>query len=90
MLSRGDLQLILSPSKGPGGASQPMANGERPQPGGWDRIILDTNDLAGQVDALRKKGVRFRNGITSGPGGKQILLEDPSGNPVELFQTTDR
>lgn len=85
-LSRGDLQLFLSPPKGPGGASQPMPNGVRPAPGGWNRIVLYTTDLQGDVDRLRKQGVHFRNDIVSGPGGREILLDDPSGNAVELFQ----
>lgn len=86
MLSRGDLQLILSPPVGPGGASQPMTNGQHAQPGGWNRMILETNNLAADVARLRKAGVHFRNRITGGPGGREILLDDPSGNPVELFQ----
>jgi catechol 2,3-dioxygenase-like lactoylglutathione lyase family enzyme len=85
-LSRDGLQLLLSPVKGPGGASQPMPNGDRPAPGGWTRIVLNVSDLQGEVDRLRKEGVHFRNDITAGPGGKEILLDDPSGNPVELFQ----
>jgi catechol 2,3-dioxygenase-like lactoylglutathione lyase family enzyme len=85
-LSRNGLQLLLSPVKGPGGASQPMPNGERPAPGGWTRIVLNVSDLQGEVDRLRKAGVHFRNDIVVGLGGKEILLDDPSGNPVELFQ----
>ena len=85
-LSRNGLQLLLSPVKGPGGASQPMPNGERPAPGGWTRIVINVTDLAGDVDRLRKQGVHFRNDIVTGLGGKEILLDDPSGNPVELFQ----
>jgi catechol 2,3-dioxygenase-like lactoylglutathione lyase family enzyme len=85
-LSRGGLQLLLSPVKGPGGASRPMPNGDQPAPGGWTRIVLSTSDLQADVDRLRKQGVHFRNDITPGLGGKQILLDDPSGNPVELFQ----
>lgn len=85
-LSRGGLQLLLSPVIGPGGASQPMPNGERPAPGGWTRIVLNTPDLKGEVDRLRRAGVRFRNEIVVGLGGSEILLDDPSGNPVELFQ----
>jgi catechol 2,3-dioxygenase-like lactoylglutathione lyase family enzyme len=85
-LSRGGLQLLLSPVKGPGGASQPMPNGERPAPGGWTRIVLNTPDLKGEVDRLRKEGVHFRSEIIVGLGGSEILLDDPSGNPVELFQ----
>jgi glyoxylase I family protein len=86
MLSRGNLQLVLSPPKGPGGASQPMPDGRRPEPGGWNRMILETGDLGAEVDDLRKQGVHFRNSIVEGPGGKEILLDDPSGNPIELFQ----
>jgi catechol 2,3-dioxygenase-like lactoylglutathione lyase family enzyme len=85
-LSRGGLQLLLSPTKGPGGASQAMPNGERPGPGGWTRIVLNTPDLKGEVDRLRKAGVHFRSDIIVGIGGSEILLDDPSGNPVELFQ----
>jgi catechol 2,3-dioxygenase-like lactoylglutathione lyase family enzyme len=85
-LSRDGLQLLLSPTKGPGGASQPMPNGERPAPGGWTRIVINVPDIQSEVARLRKEGVRFRNDITAGPGGKEILLDDPSGNPVELFQ----
>jgi glyoxylase I family protein len=86
LLTRGDVQLLLSPVKGPGGASQPMPNGDRPAPGGWNRIVLYVPDLQGQVDRLRKEGVHFRNDIVNGLGGKEILLDDPSGNSVELFQ----
>jgi predicted enzyme related to lactoylglutathione lyase len=86
MLSRGGVQLLLSPPKGIGGASQPMPSGERPAPGGWNRIVLYVPDIHAKVAELRKQGVHFRNDIVSGPGGQEILLEDPSGNPVELFQ----
>ena len=86
ILERDDLQLVLSPPKGPGGGSQPMPDGRNPEPGGWNRIIVQSNNLTGDVDVLRKAGVRFRNDIVSGPGGRQILLEDPSGNLVELFE----
>lgn len=85
-LSRDGLQLLLSPVKGPGGASQPMPNGERPMPGGWTRIVINVTDLKGDVDRLRKQGVHFRNDVVVGLGGSEILLDDPSGNPVELFQ----
>lgn len=88
-LSRGGVQLLISPAKGPGGASRPMPNGERPTPGGgWNRLVLYTSDLPGEVDRLRKAGVRFRNDIVVGLGGNEILLDDPSGNLVELFQPT--
>lgn len=86
LLERDNLQLVLSPPKGPGGGSQPMPDGRKPEPGGWNRIIVQTKDLAGDVDVLRKAGIRFRNEVVAGPGGRQILLEDPSGNPVELFE----
>ena len=86
LLERENLQLVLSPPKGPGGGSQPMPDGRRPEPGGWNRIIVRSSNLEGDVDTLRKAGIRFRNDIVSGPGGRQILIEDPSGNPVELFE----
>jgi catechol 2,3-dioxygenase-like lactoylglutathione lyase family enzyme len=86
LLARGDVQLLLSPVKGPGGASQPMPNGDRPAPGGWNRIVLYVSDLQAQAATLRKEGVRFRNEVVNGLGGDEILLEDPSGNAIELFQ----
>ena len=88
MLSRGDMRLVLSaPGGGPGGG-QAMADGSVPEPGGWNRFTLEVDDLAGMVDTLRAEGVHFRNDIVNGVGGKQILLEDPSGNPIELFEPT--
>ena len=81
ILSRGDLRLLLSAPSGPGGASQPMPDERRPEPGGWNRIQLQSDDLDGLVARLRGAGARFRNDIVSGIGGKQILLEDPAGNP---------
>ena len=86
LLARDNLQLVLSPPKGPGGGSQPMPDGRRPEPGGWNRIIVQSSNLQDDVDALRKAGVGFRNDIVTGPGGRQILPEDPSGNLVELFE----
>ncbi len=86
MLSRDGLEVVLSTPFGPGGAAQPMPDGRRPQPGGWNRIIINVDDLADEVARLRKAHLHFRNDIVSGPGGSEILLEDPSGNPVELFQ----
>jgi len=86
MLSRGNLELVLSTPFGPGGAAQPMADGRTAKPGGWNRIIINVDDLAAEVVRLRKAQLHFRNDIVKGPGGSEILLEDPSGNPVELFQ----
>jgi len=85
ILSRGDLRLLLN-EPGTGGAGQPMPDGREPEPGGWNRIQLEVDDLAGEVGAIRDAGARFRNEIVEGRGGKQILLEDPSGNPIELFE----
>lgn len=88
MLSRGDLRLVLSaPGGGPGGG-QAMTDGTVPTPGGWNRFSIEVSDLGATVDALRRAGAHFRNDIVSGAGGRQILLEDPSGNPVELFEPT--
>lgn len=84
--ARGPLRLMLSSPTGPGGASQPMADGSRPAPGGWNRIQLTVADLAAEVAALRAAGARLRNEIVTGQGGRQVLLDDPSGNPVELFE----
>jgi catechol 2,3-dioxygenase-like lactoylglutathione lyase family enzyme len=90
ILSRGELHLLLSASTGPGGAAQPMPDGRKPEPGGWNRIQLEVDDLASKVEALRKAGARFRNDIVTGFGGKQILLDDPAGNPIELFEPPRR
>jgi catechol 2,3-dioxygenase-like lactoylglutathione lyase family enzyme len=88
MLSRGDLRLVLSaPGGGPGGG-QAMPDGQLPQPGGWNRFQLEVTDLEAAVATLRQHGARFRNEIVTGVGGKQILVEDPSGNPIELFEPT--
>jgi catechol 2,3-dioxygenase-like lactoylglutathione lyase family enzyme len=86
MLVRDDLRLTLSaPGGGPGGG-QAMPDGTLPEPGGWNRFSLEVSDLEGVVEALRGAGVPFRNEILTGVGGRQILVEDPSGNPVELFE----
>lgn len=86
MLSRGDLRLVLSaPGGGPGGG-QAMPDGTTPEPGGWNRFSIEVSDLVATVEALRADGAHFRNDIVTGVGGKQILLDDPSGNPVELFE----
>jgi catechol 2,3-dioxygenase-like lactoylglutathione lyase family enzyme len=86
MLTRGDLRLVLSvPAGGPGGG-QAMPDGTMPEPGGWNRFSIEVPDLASTVTQLRLHGVRFRNDLVTGVGGKQIIAEDPSGNPVELFE----
>ncbi len=83
-VTRGHLRLLLA---GPASsAGRPMPDGSKPEPGGWNRIHFIVADLPAEVARLRAAGVRFRNDIVTGPGGSQILLEDPSGNPVELFQ----
>ena len=88
MLSRGDLRLVLTaPGGGPGGG-QAMPDGSLPAPGGWNRFQLEVDDLDATVESLRGAGARFRNEIVEGVGGRQILVEDPAGNPVELFQPT--
>jgi catechol 2,3-dioxygenase-like lactoylglutathione lyase family enzyme len=88
MLSRGDLRLNLSvPGGGPGGGAA-MPDGTLPEPGGWNRFSLEVDNLDGLVETLRERGAHFRNEIVNGRGGKQILLEDPSGNPIELFEPT--
>ena len=90
MLSRGPLKLMLNAVGGSGGASQPMPDGRVPEPGGWSRFQLVVDDLESDVERLRSSGAAFRNDIVNGIGGKQILLEDPSGNVVELFQPAAR
>jgi catechol 2,3-dioxygenase-like lactoylglutathione lyase family enzyme len=81
---RGRLRLLLA---GPtSSAGRPMPDGRKPEPGGWNRIHFVVDDIAAEVDRLRSAGVRFRNEIITGPGGQQILVDDPSGNPIELFQ----
>ena len=88
MLSRGDLRLVLSaPGGGPGGGAA-MPDGSLPEPGGWNRFQLQLTDLDATVEELRRHDTRFRNDIVTGVGGRQILVEDPAGNPVELFQPT--
>lgn len=84
-LSRGGLRLLLN-ARGAGGAGQAMPDGRTPEPGGWNRIQLEVDDLVALVAQLRAQGAPFRNEIVSGNGGKQILLEDPSGNLIELFE----
>jgi catechol 2,3-dioxygenase-like lactoylglutathione lyase family enzyme len=86
-VTRGNLRLLLS---GPASsAGRPMPDGAKPGPGGWNRIHLIFRDLAAEVERLREAGLGFRNDVVTGPGGSQILLEDPSGNVIELFQPAD-
>ncbi len=88
MLSRGDLRLVLSaPGGGPGGG-QAMPDGTVPRPGGWNRFQLEVDDIEAVVSRMREQGARFRNEVVTGVGGKQVLVEDPAGNPVELFEPT--
>jgi catechol 2,3-dioxygenase-like lactoylglutathione lyase family enzyme len=85
LLSRGDLQLFLN-RPGAGGAGQAMPDGQLPAPGGWNRIQIEVEDLEATVEKLKAAGANFRNDIVIGNGGKQILVDDPSGNPIELFE----
>src|SRR4026208_1374181 len=84
-LSRGDLQLLLN-RPGAGGAGKAMGGGQAPAPGGWNRIQIEVEDIEATVNKLKMSGGHFRNDIVTGNGGKHILIEDPSGHPVELFQ----
>ena len=89
MLTRGDLRLVLVapvPAGHPGGGSRPMPDGTPQRPGGWNRFMIEVPDVAAAAEKLRAAGVRFRNEIVAGVGGKQVMIEDPSGNPVELFE----
>ena len=87
-VSIGGLKLILS---GPGASgSRPMPDGRQQEPGGWNRVLLQVKDLSGSMDALARAGIRFRNQMEVGPGGKQIQIEDPDGNPIELFEPAAR
>jgi catechol 2,3-dioxygenase-like lactoylglutathione lyase family enzyme len=86
MLTRGDLRLVLSAPNPQGGGGQSMPDGTRPEPGGWNRFAIEVGDLAAMVETLREAGAHFRNEIVTGVGGKQIIVDDPSGNPVELFE----
>ena len=86
LLGRGALRLALSAPGGPGGGGRSTPDGRRPEPGGWNRFSLPVTDLESDVERLRVAGVRFRNDVVTGVGGKQVLLDDPDGNPVELFE----
>jgi glyoxylase I family protein len=83
-VSVGDLRLILSGPAASG--SRPMPDGRRQEPGGWNRVVLRVTDLSARIEALKKAGLHFRNQLEEGPGGKQVQLEDPDGNPLELFE----
>jgi len=88
MLRRGNLRLLLSVPSELGGGGQAMPDGRRPEPGGWNRFQLEVRGLESVVERLRAAGVRLRSDVIIGIGGNQILLEDPSGNPIELFEAT--
>ena len=90
ILTRQDLELVLSGVSGPGGGAQAMPDGRVPEPGGWNRIMLEVADLEAEVQRLRDAGASFRNDIVTGIGAKQILLDDPSGNAVELYEALSR
>ena len=83
-VSLGDAQILLSGPQASG--SRPMPNGQRQEPGGWNRVVLRVKDLTAFIDALKKAGLHFRNEMETGPGGRQIQIEDPDGNPIELFE----
>jgi catechol 2,3-dioxygenase-like lactoylglutathione lyase family enzyme len=86
MLSYGELRLVLSVPNPAGGGGQPMPDGTNQVPGGWNRFSIEVENITLKVDELKQAGVRFRNNIVTGVGGKQVIIEDPSGNPVELFE----
>jgi catechol 2,3-dioxygenase-like lactoylglutathione lyase family enzyme len=86
MLSRGDLRLVLSAPNPAAGGGQAMPDGTKQEPGGWNRFSIEVSDLAATVEMLRNAGAHFRNEIVTGVGGKQVIVDDPSGNPIELFQ----
>ncbi len=85
IVARGDLSLWLAGPRA--SASRPMPDGRQPEPGGWSRIVIETEDIDSLVEKLRQQGAKFRNDIISGPGGRQTIVDDPSGNPIELFQS---
>lgn len=87
-VSQGDVDLLLSGSQASG--SRPMPDGQQQQPGGWNRVVLRVHDLPAFIDQLKQAGLRFRNEMETGPGGRQIQVEDPDGNPIELFEPADR
>src|SRR4051794_31385436 len=88
MLARGDLRLLLSAPSGQGGGGQVLSGDRRPEPGGWNRFQVEVADLEAEIERLRAADVTFRSDLIRGIGGDQVLIEDPSGNPVELFTST--
>jgi catechol 2,3-dioxygenase-like lactoylglutathione lyase family enzyme len=86
VLRRGDLRLLLSAASGRGGGGQVLSDGRVPEPGGWNRISLEVEDVAAEIERLRASGAHFRSDLIKGVGGDQVILDDPSGNAVELFQ----
>lgn len=86
IVTYGDLRLMLSAASGSGGGAQAMPDGRKPEPGGWNRFQIEVDDLHSEVERLRGAGVVFRNDVVTGIGARQILLDDPAGNPVELFE----
>ena len=88
MLERGELRLVLSKPNPSAGGGQPMSDGKVQEPGGWNRFAVEVGNISSMVATLRDNGVHFRNEIVTGVGGKQVIVEDPSGNPVELFEPT--
>ena len=88
MLSRDDLRLVLSAPNPSAGGGQAMPDGAQQTPGGWNRFAIEVTDISGMVESLRRARVHFRNNLVNGVGGKQIIIDDPSGNPVELFEPT--
>jgi predicted enzyme related to lactoylglutathione lyase len=86
ILARGDLRLLLSAPSGQGGGGQTLSDGRTPEPGGWNRFQIEVDDLRAEVERLKAAGATFRSDIVEGMAGDQILLDDPSGNPIELFQ----
>jgi catechol 2,3-dioxygenase-like lactoylglutathione lyase family enzyme len=88
MLSRNDLRLVLSAPNPSGGGGRSMPDGSQQAPGGWNRFAIEVNDLSTFIKPLQKAGVHFRNEIVTGVGGKQVIIDDPSGNPIELFEPT--
>lgn len=86
LITKDGVDMILSTTFGPGGAAKPMKDGQKAETGGWNRVVITVNDLKAEIAKLQKEGIHFRNEIATGPGGSEVLIDDPSGNPVELFE----